>query len=108
MPSLQTPWWHGGGLQSSMFSSQRRPAKPWEDISRYGKYWRDSIVEKVTISNAYDFSSPSAHSQSYPLGRSIHLAPFKQGVLEHSSMSIWQVSPLKPKHITLECTNETF
>lgn len=45
---------------------------------------------------------PSAHSQSYPLGRSMHLAPFKQGVLEHSSMSIWHISPLKPensKHI---------
>lgn len=41
---------------------------------------------------------PSAHSQSYPLGRSIHLAPFKQGVLEHSSMSIWHISPLKPEN----------
>lgn len=66
MPSLHTPWWHGSGTQSLMLSLQSGPVKP------------------------------SAHSQSYPLGRSMHLAPFKQGVLEHSSMSIWHISPLKP------------
>ena len=32
MPSLHTPWWHGGGMQSLIFSSQRRPVKPREHI----------------------------------------------------------------------------
>lgn len=50
---------------------------------------------------------PSAHSHSYPLGRSIHLAPFKQGVLEHSSMSIWHISPLKPEN-TSQIHDRTF
>lgn len=40
---------------------------------------------------------PSAHSHSYPLGRSMHLAPLWQGVLAHSSLSTWHMSPLKPK-----------
>lgn len=28
MPSLHTPWWHGSGTQSFMFSSQSGPVKP--------------------------------------------------------------------------------
>lgn len=51
---------------------------------------------------------PSAHSQSYPLGRSKHLAPFKQGVLEHSSMSIWHMSPLKPTTQNKEQRSQSF
>lgn len=40
---------------------------------------------------------PSAHSQVYLLGPSVHLAPFLQGVLAHSSMSTWQRLPENPK-----------
>lgn len=39
---------------------------------------------------------PSAHSQVYLFGPSVHLAPFLQGVLAHSSMSTWQRFPEKP------------
>lgn len=41
-------------------------------------------------------SLPSAHSQVYLLGPSVHLAPFLQGVLAHSSMSTWHRFPEKP------------
>lgn len=108
MPSLHTPWWHGSGLQSLMLSSQSRPLKP------DGRTFLLRIIAKATATCGFfkiildDFFQsnrtwgysllPSAHSQSYPLGRSIHLAPFKQGVLEHSSMSIWHISPLKPEN----------
>lgn len=49
------------------------------------------------IIHTYSFSSlPSAQRHSYPLGRSMHLAPFWQGVLAHSSMSIWHMVPVNP------------
>lgn len=107
MPSLHTPWWHGSGTQSLMFSSQSRPVNPegghfiFRTITKIiaSTSGASVVITQQQCRHVYGYSLlPSAHSQSYPLGRSIHLAPFKQGVLEHSSMSIWHISPLKPEN----------
>lgn len=90
-------------------------SKAWVRTFRFREIAKDTASEAIMGLNVNFLSIesrcysilPSAHSQSYPLGRSIHLAPFKQGVLEHSSMSIWHISPLKPENTSqnnmIEC-----